>query len=390
MFCKQCGNSLDDNAKFCPACGTQVVVDVVSWGATGTEDTAANGDMRLVIGSNADYYLAQFAKIDRGEKPSFNIAALLFMLLHSLYRRCGGDIGKKYLLVPYLLTFGSLFLYALGVMTISLTLLGVASVCSGVGSLWLLINAIRLGKNFNAEYYEHCKAVLSAGKTDSYGTSMKNVAIFLAAIVILCMGGMFARGTGDTSDDWYYGEDYYGADYSDDDDYWDNTYLGGDGWTIQYFVEIDVPKGNEGYDYILNLYKKALYEEWDMDKLEANNLNYLVWYHYDNDYEDLGAAFYDVDGHDHEIFVIYDKDSRDGEMLDAYIIVDEELYKIFAAGERDRYYMLQNGLIYNEGSSGADDWGECYYRINLDGFCLEEVDYHGSSERVNFSDYSYY
>lgn len=52
--------------------------------------------------------------------------------------------------------------------------------------------------------------------------------------------------------------------------------------------------------------------------------------------------------------------------------------------------MLQNGLIYNEWSNGADDWGECYYRIDFDEFCLEEVDYYGDSERVNFSDYSYY
>lgn len=43
MFCKNCGHQMDDNAKFCPTCGTHVL-----------DDAQAQVDVEVVPASNAN------------------------------------------------------------------------------------------------------------------------------------------------------------------------------------------------------------------------------------------------------------------------------------------------------------------------------------------------
>ena len=194
MFCPQCGNNLPDDAQFCGYCGASLVtssvpekekesiepkqtislekaetivpdnsdVKVENYDSVQTTQPA---DMRAVIGKNADYYLKEFAKIDAGGKASFNIAAFFLTLGFCLYRKCGRDIGKKYLLIPFVLYMASAILLVLGTVMISLTVMAIGGLLYGVGSIWLIVADIRLGLNFNSEYYKTVNIISPRNRT---------------------------------------------------------------------------------------------------------------------------------------------------------------------------------------------------------------------------------
>lgn len=154
MFCPQCGNNLPDDAQFCGYCGASLVQSNISEEEKGSIEVKPNislkkaetvvpdnsdvkvedndnaqttqpADMGAVIGKNADYYLKEFAKIDAGGKASFNIAAFFLTLGFCLYRKCGRDIGKKYLMIPLVLNIIAAILVIIGMAMLSLTVMAI-------------------------------------------------------------------------------------------------------------------------------------------------------------------------------------------------------------------------------------------------------------------------
>lgn len=149
-----------------------------------------------VIGKNADYYMAEFRKIDAGEKTKFNWAAFFLVFAFCFYRKCG-HLAKKYFLIPVILTLFTAPIYAIGMATFEFSLYTVASVVGTVGGIWIFVNAIRLGKNFNREYKLHLQKVMQNQNQNKYGVSMKagilavvitTVVISIIYTVILTMG----------------------------------------------------------------------------------------------------------------------------------------------------------------------------------------------------------
>lgn len=190
MFCRNCGKELVENALFCSRCGTKIEIatennlysamepelmeslekNIVAKVETFSEEKDINEEVivtvevghekdvtdkndiyRELIGKNADYYLAAFEKIGRGEKTKFMWSSLFASLGLPLYRNCD-EVAKKYYLIPYVLLLSSLILMPcatlFGFSTLSMVLLGGSYLVSMVGSIWLFVNAIRLGKKF--------------------------------------------------------------------------------------------------------------------------------------------------------------------------------------------------------------------------------------------------
>lgn len=137
-----------------------------------------------VIGKNADYYMAEFRKIDAGEKTKFNWAAFFLVFAFCFYRKCG-HLAKKYFLIPMILTLLTAPIYAIGMATFEFSLYTVASVVGTVGGIWIFVNAIRMGKTFNAKYYEHLQRVTEMKDEKRYGTSMKNAVSSVVVYIVL-------------------------------------------------------------------------------------------------------------------------------------------------------------------------------------------------------------
>ena len=194
MFCRNCGKELVENALFCSRCGTKIEIvtennlysametelmeslgknivaevepfsekkdinaEVIATVEVGYEKdvTDKNDIYRELIGKNAEYYITAFEKIRCGEKTKFMWSSLFVSLGLPLYRNCD-DVAKKYYLIPYVLLLSSLVLMPcatlFGFSTLSMVLLGGSYIVSVVGSVWMFVNAIRLGKTFPRLY----------------------------------------------------------------------------------------------------------------------------------------------------------------------------------------------------------------------------------------------
>ena len=256
MYCLKCGYKIPAGAAFCPNCGAKVQAeeatrhsDVPSNAARpGTEaqpDTEPSGQsgqpaaqteqgtqtepesqpdavppaspsvppaapqpvqngaqpagdpLAVMVGKHADYYLAEFKKIDAGQKTRFNWAALLFGPIMCFYRR-SGELFKKYFLPVYIALLVSSLVLMVGMSSLNGPVAVVSMVLALASCVWGLINAIRFGRNFNRDYYAHCKQQLAKPASERKGgTSIKNIVFFLLAltgieIVLSIVGGLLA------------------------------------------------------------------------------------------------------------------------------------------------------------------------------------------------------
>lgn len=122
------------------------------------------------------------------------------------------------------------------------------------------------------------------------------------------------------------------------------------------------------YDSVISLYATALREGWDFDQLEAAGLNYMCGY-YTNPSE-LGYAFVDVNNNGSDELIIGEVGEYgggSGEFFDLYTMVDGQAVLVVSGGERDRYYLCNNGYIMNDGSDGAFIGYYAYYGISVYG-----------------------
>lgn len=101
------------------------------------------------------------------------------------------------------------------------------------------------------------------------------------------------------------------------------------------------------------------------EEVEDYDFSYIIYWYgaYYGASMGLGYLIEDIDGDGTEelIFGKNDSGASDGTIYDLYTIDDGELVHVFDGGERDRYYLCENGMIANEGSSSAFTGVNAYY-----------------------------
>ena len=247
MFCPKCGCKIPAGAAFCPNCGAKVQAaapaqpsSVPSGAAQPETDVQPNtgsseqneqsttqtrqepegqpdavpyigpsvppvvlqsaqnnaqpaGDpLAAIVGKHADYYLAEFKKIDAGQKPRFNWAALFLGEGMCFYRQ-SVELFRKYFMLYYILLAVSCIALSISMVaaadgSLMFSLIGTVagSVLSTVTSILGLVMRIRFGKNFNCAYYNHCKQQMglpASGK--KAGTSAKKMWLFILAVAVI-------------------------------------------------------------------------------------------------------------------------------------------------------------------------------------------------------------
>lgn len=94
----------------------------------------------------------------------------------------------------------------------------------------------------------------------------------------------------------------------------------------------------------------------------------------------IGYTFYDVDGNGTEELIIADTGEGlwDNRILLMYTICEDKPVLVIDGWVRNRYYLLNDGTIYHEGSGGAAYTEFGTYRIAEDGNNLEVINYYYS------------
>ena len=129
------------------------------------------------------------------------------------------------------------------------------------------------------------------------------------------------------------------------------------------------------YQNLLELYQKALRENWDPPTCMENGLSLMVAHRGDY-YGELGYALQDLDGNGIQELIITDGLN----IYDLYTIIqDEEVGPLHLASamERIQYYLTSDGWIYNLGSGGAAVSYHTLYSLEgrelklLDGYMMD-------------------
>ena len=257
MYCLKCGYKIPAGAAFCPNCGAKVqaaesarpaavpsevvpqsnavppagpsVPPAASQSAQNNAQPAGD-PLAVMVGKHTDYYLAEFKKIDAGQKPRFNWAAFLLGPMMCFYRR-SGELFKKYFLPVYIALLVSSLVLMVGMSSLNGPVAVVGAVLALAAGVWGLVNAIRFAKNFNRDYYAHCKQQLAKPASErKSGTSIKNIVLFLLAltgveIVLSIVGGLLAMLVlSATLNSAWEDEGFYSEDtYSESSSYYDEA-----------------------------------------------------------------------------------------------------------------------------------------------------------------------
>ena len=156
----------------------------------------AGDPLAAIVGKHADYYLAEFKKIDAGQKPRFNWAAFLLGPMMCFYRR-SGELFKKYYLLYFILFGASCVLFtvssismagggAFGIGFALFVLSDIYDIFNAIINIFVFVMYIRFGKNFNREYYNHCKQQLEQpASARKPGTSAKKMWLFIMAVAVI-------------------------------------------------------------------------------------------------------------------------------------------------------------------------------------------------------------
>ena len=214
MFCPNCGKEVPQEAAFCPYCGkllpngTDQSQSTLSQGGQPEQvqsqprqpqqavyqqraGVSENERMSFLIGKNQAYYFTEFSKLQAGEKAKFNWAAFFLSGSMCFYRRCG-KLFVRYFLPPMCALLVASLLALAGTVMMNFTLTMVGAIASIVASVFMLVNLIRFGLNFNKEYYSICLTQLqSPPETDKPGTSVKNMVLYwvvcFAVVLVLSL-----------------------------------------------------------------------------------------------------------------------------------------------------------------------------------------------------------
>lgn len=213
--CKKCGAELDDDSLFCMECGTRVN-GVDSDSKANSENESSNSfsnnhdkveestieqsepqmeELLKVVGKNTSYFEKIFDSIRNGNKGKFNWAALFFSFNYCFYRK-SPEIAKKYF-KKFIIVYIAALILEIGVcFTISNIAVATSSVFIAcfILLLFLLVQDIRCGINFNKEYYNHCVQYAKENKKSSEFIGV-SVAKCIVAILIVALFGAGAGAT---------------------------------------------------------------------------------------------------------------------------------------------------------------------------------------------------
>lgn len=206
MFCRNCGNKINEQEKFCRHCGEKnlyITNDLKTEDVQvskqkvddDTSDTLSEtSDLENIsIRINNKYYDNEFVKIEQGYDTKFNWAAFLFGPILILYRKMYKFFKKMY--VPLYIAMVSVCIFMIinisfifkgneHAFTFMFLLLGV----SGVLGILNIIFCIRCGKQYNIEYYYHLKDVMnSKEKSHLARPSFLAPVIFFVINLIICI-----------------------------------------------------------------------------------------------------------------------------------------------------------------------------------------------------------
>lgn len=150
------------------------------------------------------------------------------------------------------------------------------------------------------------------------------------------------------------------------------------------------------YREILDTLYYGILDQWaKIDYEFPTEMISYMWYFYPvKSLSDAGYALLDLNGDDvPELItgVVSDNDwgSAGGMIYDLYTYNDGEVIHLASSGERDRYYLCEDAVISNEGSSGAADSSSRFYELLPDSTALhliEMIRYYG----VDTPDEPYY
>ncbi|MCD8106455.1 MAG: tetratricopeptide repeat protein [Oscillospiraceae bacterium] len=139
------------------------------------------------------------------------------------------------------------------------------------------------------------------------------------------------------------------------------------------------------YDLLLEYYYLAVLDFWDTELLESMNLNYVC---YDSDLSYLAYAYVDINNDGITELLIGSAHSNYSgvcAIYEIYTIDGGQVVSVVSGGERDRYYLCDNGMLSNDGSAGAEYSTYVYYSLteNLRLSFVEAVVYDGSYDENN-------
>ena len=307
MYCLKCGYKIPAGAAFCPNCGAKVQaaesarpaavpseavpqsnavppagpsVPPVAPQSAQNNAQPAGDPLAAIVGKHADYYMAEFKKIDAGQKPRFNWAAFLFGPMMCFYRR-SGELFKRYFLFIYVALVVSSLVLIVGMSSLNGPVAVVGAVFALAAGVWGLVNAIRFAKNFNRDYYAHCKQQLAKPASERKGgTSIKNIVLFLLAltgveIVLSIVGGLLAMlMLSATMNSAWEDEDSYSANIESSSNYNEAS---------SYVTSDEEPIYEPGSSEILHA-------RWD-EFLDSSGENEILFLEADNDCDGLLEAF---------------------------------------------------------------------------------------------------
>ena len=128
-------------------------------------------------------------------------------------------------------------------------------------------------------------------------------------------------------------------------------------------------KGEDLYGEILAKHIQAVEEEWDANKLEEEKMSptyYAMGIMGDTDaMETIGYTYQDInsDGIDELLIGEIAEGAWQGVVYDIYTMVDREPAHVVSGWPRNRYYVLDGGLISNEFSGSAFESGVRIYAL---------------------------
>lgn len=149
--------------------------------------------------------------------------------------------------------------------------------------------------------------------------------------------------------------------------------------------EEEIVKIPDAYESILNNIFKLLVDkdpDYVCDEGEISIVESMIGKSASEGLDSIGYTIIDIDENGVDELIIAEK-SEDGignRILDIYTIKDDKAILIIEGFVRDRYYLLDDNTIYNEGSGGAAYTTFGVYELLEDGITLSAIDYY-------FSDY---
>ena len=148
------------------------------------------------------------------------------------------------------------------------------------------------------------------------------------------------------------------------------------------------PTAGQIYEPVIQSYIEAASSRLGVEELLARDLNYMIKDNYGDDpLNSVGYLIEDLDGDGTPELLIgcINGDIYYNQIiLEMYSIREGEYFKVFSSGERDRYYLCQNGTIAEEGSSGAADSLYNYYAYSAGELTLRQsITYKLAMDREN-------